>query len=204
MIIMPVAMLECIDVATANNLSTFLRSSSGRADLEFSPNTFGGLVGVAFTGDPTYAYHFFMELITYYPRNIAFIGINEKHAYPDDDYKLTILKDMPLYPNLRNETELRYWVNLKKDFLKAVNKSEMGYEEFLSIIQRCVIGAVTERDMETCALDFKALANGNQRMMNTEVMLDSGRLYDSMSYGFHMQLRAMVHVCYLRLRKFRR
>lgn len=201
---MSYALLECIDVDTAKNLCTFLRNASGRAGVEFSPNFFGRMVGASYQGDFNFVYPFFMELVTYYPRKIAFIGINDKNTYPDDDYKLVLLEDMPVYATLRNATEKKYWDILKKDFLKAVNKSGMTYDEFVTIIQRCAIGQVSDRDIGMCAMDFKTLANGNQRMMNLEALLDSGRLYDSMSYGFYTQMRSMAHVCYLRLRKFRR
>ena len=198
------ALLECINTELAVQLSDFIRNASARAGVDFDTTYFGKYIGVSYKGSYAYVYSFFMELVSYYPGSLAFIVINEKKGFPDDDYKLMILEDMPYHKSMRNSTEQNYWGRLCKDFLKAISRSQLTYQECCHIISHCVLGPVGEDDIGMCAMDFNTLANGNIAMMNTEMLLDCSVNYNNPTYGFPMQIRAMAHICYKRLRKFRR
>ena len=197
---MSTALFQCIDESTAVNVGQAVMTSQLWSSCRVYP--FGRLLGVFFMADCREFYNFCMHVVSQSPGVAAFIGIDVYESTPDDPYKLQILTTMPYLQSIRNNTEVRYYNLLVKDFLRSIQKYEYDYQSVLNVVSRCFLGQDEANSVETIARTIYYLANSNLRRINTTMLIENAGVTSNSDAGFRLMIRCMAHFCYLNLHKF--
>lgn len=196
------ALFQCADMNTIEQLANTIYRNPPCPNVKVYKQ--GLLMYIWFYYDFKTVYEYCMNLIPYCSGSAAFIGIDETANGPRDYYSLAVITNTPYLVEFRSGLQKGYLRTLKHDFHRAISRCNFTYEEAATIVQRCFIGRDVFASCNQIALIIRQLSQiPLLKYSYLDQVVESPDVRIESEVGHWTLIRAMAHICYLRLEKFK-
>lgn len=164
----------------------------------------GTLLHMLFYYDFFSVYEYCMNIIPYFSGSVAFIGIDETANSGRDFYNLSVITNTPPVVEYRSSLQAGYMRMLKHDFHRAITGLNFTYEDALTIVERCFLGRDVFSSCSQVSLIIRQLSQiPALKYSYLDKVVESPDVRFESEVGHWTLIRAMAHICYLRLDKFK-